>query len=119
MFTQGRPVPVTYSCADEAGGSGLASCVGTTAQRRMLHTEHAGHVHLHGDRDRQRRQRDGASSAPTRCSTATNVNGGVSGTVPATLSLTLGAPAQFGALTPGVTRTYLASTTRQRDLDRG
>ena len=31
MFTQGRPVPVTYSCADEAGGSGLASCVGTTA----------------------------------------------------------------------------------------
>ncbi len=41
---------------------------------------------------------------------ATNVNGGVSGTVPATLSLTLGAPAQFGAMTPGVTRTYLAST---------
>jgi hypothetical protein len=31
--------------------------------------------------------------------------------VPATLSLTLGAPAQFGAFTPGVQRTYLASTT--------
>jgi len=42
--------------------------------------------------------------------TATNVNGGVSGNVPATLSLTLGTPAQFGAFTPGVTRTYLAST---------
>ena len=34
----------------------------------------------------------------------------VGGTVPATLSLTLGAPAQFGAFTPGVTKTYLAST---------
>jgi hypothetical protein len=33
------------------------------------------------------------------------------GSVPATLSLTLGAPASFGAFTPGVTRTYMASTT--------
>jgi subtilase-type serine protease len=35
----------------------------------------------------------------------------VGGTVPATLSLTLGAPASFGAFTPGVTGTYEASTT--------
>ena len=34
----------------------------------------------------------------------------VGGTVPATLSLTLGTPAQFGAFTPGITKTYLAST---------
>ena len=34
----------------------------------------------------------------------------VGGTVPATLSLTLGAPASFGAFTPCVTRTYLAGT---------
>ena len=38
------------------------------------------------------------------------VDGTVGGAVPATLSLTLGTPAQFGAFTPGVTRTYLAST---------
>ena len=38
VFTQGRPVPVSYSCADEAGGSGLASCVGTTATRGKLPT---------------------------------------------------------------------------------
>jgi X-Pro dipeptidyl-peptidase len=38
------------------------------------------------------------------------VNGNVGGTVGATLSLTLGTPAQFGAFTPGITRTYLAST---------
>ena len=41
----------------------------------------------------------------------TDAPGTAGGTVPATLSLSLGAPAQFGAFTPGVTRTYLASTT--------
>jgi hypothetical protein len=33
------------------------------------------------------------------------------GTVPATLSLSLGAPVTFGAFAPGVAKTYLASTT--------
>jgi hypothetical protein len=37
--------------------------------------------------------------------------GDVSGTVPATLALALGPPATFGAFTPGVTQTYLTSTT--------
>ena len=37
--------------------------------------------------------------------------GEVSGTVPATLSLTVGAPATFGAFTPGVARDYTATTT--------
>jgi hypothetical protein len=36
--------------------------------------------------------------------------GTVGGTVPATLSLTLGAPASFGAFTPGITKEYTAST---------
>ena len=31
--------------------------------------------------------------------------------MPATLSLTLGAPASFGAFTPGVAKDYTASTT--------
>ena len=35
----------------------------------------------------------------------------VGGTVPATLSLSLGAPASFGPLTPGISRDYGASTT--------
>ena len=35
----------------------------------------------------------------------------VGGTVPATLSLSIGAPASFGAFTPGVQKTYFASTT--------
>ncbi len=41
----------------------------------------------------------------------TPVEGTVGGVVPATLSLALGAPASFGAFTPGVERTYEASTT--------
>ena len=42
---------------------------------------------------------------------STSTTGTVGGTVPATLSLTLGAPASFGAFTPGVDKTYSASTT--------
>ena len=39
------------------------------------------------------------------------VNGDVNGTVPATLSLSLGTPAAFGAFTPGVAKDYTASQT--------
>ena len=37
--------------------------------------------------------------------------GGVGGTVPSTLSLTLGTPAAFGAFTPGIAKEYDASMT--------
>ena len=53
-------------------------------------------------------------SDPTKTSTATcsvdAPTSTVGGNVPATLSLTLGAPATFGAFTPGVARDYTAST---------
>jgi hypothetical protein len=42
---------------------------------------------------------------------ATNVGGEVGGTVAPTLSLTLGAPASFGAFQPGVEQEYTATTT--------
>ena len=42
---------------------------------------------------------------------STSQDGAVGGTVPATLSLSLGAPASFGAFTPGTARDYFASTT--------
>jgi hypothetical protein len=41
----------------------------------------------------------------------TDAGGSAGGTVPATLALTLGAPATFGAFTPGVDREYTAATT--------
>ncbi len=43
--------------------------------------------------------------------TSTSVHGGVGGTVPATLALTLGPAASFGAFTAGVEHTYTAQTT--------
>jgi Asp-tRNA(Asn)/Glu-tRNA(Gln) amidotransferase A subunit family amidase len=49
--------------------------------------------------------------APNEPANADVIAGTVSGTVPATLSLSLGAAATFGAFTPGVDGTYLASTT--------
>ena len=39
------------------------------------------------------------------------IGGGAGGSVPATLSLTLGAAPSFGAFTPGIDKTYTASTT--------
>ncbi len=46
--------------------------------------------------------------APAAC---TSTPGTVGGTVPPTLSLSLGAPATFGAFSPGVDRSYDATTT--------
>ena len=52
-----------------------------------------------------------AESAFALANLATTAPGTVGGTVPATLALALGAPAQFGAFTPGVAKEYTASTT--------
>jgi hypothetical protein len=49
--------------------------------------------------------------AASQSAAVTGVDGGAGGTVPATLSLVLGAPASFGAFVPGVAREYTASTT--------
>ena len=53
----------------------------------------------------------GGSKAFTTATGGDEEEAPVGGTVPATLSLTLGAPASFGAFTPGVAREYTASTT--------
>ncbi len=52
-----------------------------------------------------------ASAVQTYVYSSPPVTGDVGGSVPATLSLTLGPPAAFGAFTPGVTKDYFASTT--------
>ena len=49
----------------------------------------------------------------------TDAPGGAGGSVPATLALTLGTPAAFGAFTPGVAKTYTAEHVRERHLDGG
>ena len=45
------------------------------------------------------------------------VTGGAGGTVSATLSLTTGTPAAFGAFTPGLAKDYLGLDDGQRHLD--
>ena len=50
---------------------------------------------------------DQSKSATAACA-LTYSSGTVGGSVPATLSLTLGAPASFGAFRPGITATYTA-----------
>ncbi|WP_028059624.1 hypothetical protein [Candidatus Solirubrobacter pratensis] len=52
-----------------------------------------------------------AADAETLADSTPPMPGDVSGTVPATLSLTLGAPAAFGAFAPGLAHDYTASTT--------
>ncbi len=58
---------------------------------------------------------DSSANLPLSAATAplasTSQTGSVDGTVPATLSLTLGSPASFGAFVPGAERTYTAGTT--------
>src|SRR6201999_3808207 len=105
VFTQGRPVPVTYSCADEAGGSGLKSCVGTTASGANLPTGTPGNLTYTVTAT----DNAGNVTVLERHYTvipAVNSNGSTSGTVAATLSLVLGQAAQFGTFTPGITKTY-------------
>ena len=53
-----------------------------------------------------------SESDPTKTMSATcGTDGQVGGTVPATLSLSMGAPANFGPFTPGMQKDYFASTT--------
>ncbi len=52
-----------------------------------------------------------ATEAAPQISIATDATGTVGATTPAQLSLTLGAPANFGPFTPGVANDYFASTT--------
>lgn len=42
VYAQGAVVRATYSCADEAGGSGLATCAGTVAADAAIDTARPG-----------------------------------------------------------------------------
>ena len=81
-----RPAPGTQVSLDLAG-----TLVHAADRRRR-----------EGARDRDRRRPRGGARSAAR--------------VPATLALTLGAPASFGAFTPGVARDYTATHDGERDL---
>ena len=109
VYTQGRPVPAGFTCAD-AGGAGVASCVGSTANGSNLDTSTPGTFTL----TVTARDAAGNETVASRSYTvipAVNTPGNVGGSVGATLSLTMGAPASFGAFTPGLGKDYAAQTT--------
>jgi hypothetical protein len=109
VYTQGRPVPAGFTCADQ-GGAGVASCVGSTANGANLDTSTPGTFTL----TVTARDAGGNETVATRSYTvipAVNTNGNVGGAVAATLSLTLGTPASFGSFTAGIGKDYLAQST--------
>jgi hypothetical protein len=109
VFTQGQPVTVSYSCADE-GGSDLASCEGTVANGGQLPTDTAG-VHEFSVTATDNAGNSTTETVSYRVLDAVNETGTVGGSVAATLALTLGDAVSFGNLIPGVEATYSGSTT--------
>ena len=119
--TSTGPVTVTLTGADNDGGSGLdkleyrldggawttystpVTC-SATGQHTLEHraTDKAGNVGTVGSVSFTIQPAGGGGDTE---------DSEVRGTVPGVLAVTLGAPASFGAFTPGVTRDYLASTT--------
>ncbi|WP_028057219.1 M14 family metallopeptidase [Candidatus Solirubrobacter pratensis] len=110
VYTQGRPVQLMFSCADDQGGSGVASCVGSTASGSNLPTGTAG-MQVLTITATDNVGNVFVKTVNYRVLDATNVNGSTAGTVPATLALTLGGPASFGSFTAGIDNDYTASST--------
>jgi hypothetical protein len=107
-FTQGRPVTVAYSCSDV--DSGLADCAGPLPSGAALDTgtpgDYAFTVTAHDAVGNQT-----VVTHHFRVLPAVNTSGDVGGVVGSTLALTLGAPASFGAFTPGLAKDYAAAMT--------
>lgn len=105
--TKNASVLADFSCADAE--TAVESCVGTVADGAPVATGQIGHFEFTVTAT------DLAGNTETRTVVYsvlnTTADGNVSGTVPGTLSLTIGAPASFGAFTAGVARLYSAGTT--------
>ena len=115
QFLQNSRRPRTSAARTRA--SGVESCVGTVADGANVDTSDDRLPHVHGHRDRQGRQRHDAVGR-VRGQQHRGRARPRARTVPATLSLTLGTPATFGAFTPGVARDVHREHDRERDLDR-
>jgi LVIVD repeat len=102
-YAVGQVVTPSFTCTDNVG---VESCSGSTATLDTATT---------GAHTFTVTAKDLAGNVTTKSVTYKvlhdDADGNVSGTVPGTLSLTLGAPANFGAFTAGVARDYNTSTT--------
>jgi hypothetical protein len=107
----GTPVALAFTCGD---ANAVASC---TATDRGVAIANGANLPTAGTDVGPHTvvvtAKDNAGNTTTKSVTynvVATANGGATGTVPATLALTLGAPASFGPFTPGVARVYTAST---------
>ena len=99
MILQGTPFTADYACADEQD---LVECSATPIQTAIgRYTFRVTAIDAAGNTTVVERVYSVVAWAQTSAG----------GTVPATLALTLGAPASFGAFIPGVPRVYTATTT--------
>jgi hypothetical protein len=106
VHTKNATVLADFSCADAE--TAVESCVGTVADGAPVATGQIGHFEFTVTAT------DLAGNVETKTVVYsvlnTTADGNVSGTVPGTLSLSIGAPADFGAFTAGVGRLYTAGT---------
>ncbi|MDA0179494.1 hypothetical protein OJ997_04235 [Solirubrobacter phytolaccae] len=102
-YLQNSTVPAAFSCADE--GLGVDSCTSATTNLDTSKIGPASYTVTAVDK---------AGNTTTKTVAyvinSTAVTGTPGGTVAATLALTLGTPATFGAFTPGVDKEYTATT---------
>jgi hypothetical protein len=102
-YAVGSVVTPVFTCTDSVG---VESCTGSAATLDTATT---------GAHTFTVTAKDLAGNVTTKTVTYNvlhdDAEGNVSGTVPGTLALTVGAPASFGAFTAGVAREYNASTT--------
>jgi LVIVD repeat len=107
VHTKNAVVPADFSCADAE--TAVESCVGTVADGAPIATGEIGHFEF------KVTATDLAGNVETKTVVYSVLNtvadGNVSGRVPGTLSLSIPAPADFGAFTAGVERLYTAGTT--------
>jgi hypothetical protein len=107
QFRQGSQQVADFSCADE--GLGVESCVGTVADGANVNTSTIGYHTF------KVTATDAAGNVTEQeveyVVNSMALDSAPAAQVPATLSMTLGTAPTFGAFTPGVARTYNASTT--------
>ncbi len=113
------PMSVHWSGSDNLaiGGDGAGKDAVLDPATGRLTALHSGDVTVRVTNDSMREYTGPDSLAPIVATktihlqvTHVGAGGSAGGDVPAVLSLTLGAPATFGAFTPGVARDYTAST---------
>jgi hypothetical protein len=105
-FLQNSPQLADYSCADNVA---VDSCVGTVADGAPMDMSTIGyHTFSVTATDSAGNQ---TTETVSYVVNSTAVDTPVGAAVPATLALSLGTPASFGAFVPGVAGTYSAGTT--------